>query len=139
MENILQYFGIGGIAFVLLSVLVEVTPIKINPISWIGKKLNGETLKSVEKINTKLDEHIAQSYRSKILNFQSKLIEKGISGHSKEEWTEVINACENYEQYIKDNNLNNGMCELAINYIKDSYVECLRNRDFANIPGRNAG
>lgn len=139
--DILQQIGYGNILsiFIILLTLVEITPIKISPLSWIGKKITKSTNQSiaelkerVDEITDKLDEHIAQSFRSKILNFQSDLIEHGIGGHSAEQWKEVIDAADKYEKYVEENNISNGMCEQAIKYIKRSYQKCLDNCDFAD-------
>lgn len=133
LKAIIENLSIGGwlsIVVILLSV-IEITPIKISPLQWIGKRTNKEALDRVDKIEKKLDEHIAQSYRDKIMNFATMITTSGISNHPKELWNEVINACNNYEQYIADNNIPNGLCEEAIKFIKQSYQTCLTNNDFA--------
>ena len=90
------------------------------------KSGNAKKLDAIEK---KLDEHIAQSYRTKILNFQNECI-KG-DRHTYEQFTEVIEAIENYENYCKVNNVNNQKCVLAIEYIKGIYRQCQNTSDFA--------
>lgn len=139
INEILSQVTAGGIVSVLVIIfsLIEITPVKFSPLAWIGKRINKESLEKVDKIEKKLDEHIAQSYRSKILNFQNILLKDGIGGHSQEAWLEVILASEAYEKYVKDNNIQNGMCTLAIDYIKESYKKCLKTRDFANLPKGN--
>ena len=49
--------GVTGLV-VLLSVFVEITPIKVNPVSsflaWIGKKTNQELMESVNALDTRV-------------------------------------------------------------------------------------
>lgn len=146
INDILSQITAGGIVSVLVIILslIEITPIKVSPLQWIGRRINKETIEKVEKIEKKveqledkMDEHTAQSYRTKIMNFQNQLLKDGIGGHTQEAWLEVILASEAYEKYVKDNNIQNGMCTFAIDYIKESYKKCLKTRDFANLPKGN--
>lgn len=100
-------------------------------VTLISKHLEKKsgTAQKLEKIEKKLDEHIAQSYRNKILTFQNECI-RG-DRHTYEQFTEVIEAIENYENYCKDNNVNNQKCILAIEYIKEIYRQCQNTSDFA--------
>lgn len=83
----------------------------------------------VEKINKKLDEHIAQSYRNKILEFQNSCM-RG-ERHTYEQFSEVLDAIQNYEDYCKTNEVTNHKCTLAIEYIKGIYRQCQTQSDFA--------
>lgn len=136
VAEVFENISAGGIlsALVIILSLIEITPIKVSPLKWIGKRLNKETIEKVDKFEKKLDEHIAQSYRDKIMGFQEDLLRSGLSNRTQETWAEIINACEAYEKYIKDYDIPNGLCEQAINFIKESYHTCLINRDFALLP-----
>ena len=53
--DFIKQFGLYGSGIViLLLTLVEITPIKINPWSWLGRKIgraiNGEVLEKVETL-----------------------------------------------------------------------------------------
>ena len=116
--------------------LVEISPIKISPLKWLGNKLNADVKKKQDeieakltKVEGKLDEHVAQSYRNKILSFQNECLNG--TKHTKEEFDEVIDACNLYEVYVRDNKLKNDKCELAICYIKRVYQKCQDERTFA--------
>lgn len=128
---LIKDIGIGGsfVVFLLGMVVIEVSPIHINPIAWIGKKLNKDTLDKVKEMNSKLDEHIAQSYRNKILTFQDDIL----CGKNKtlEQWKEVINAITAYEKYCNDNNIKNGLCKQASVFLDNEYKERLKTRNFA--------
>lgn len=125
-------FSAGSfVAFVVLVLsCIEIAPIKVSPLLWIGKRLNKEAIDKVNTIEKKLDEHIAQDYRTKIMHFQSTLIFGGISGHTMEEWKEVIKACSNYETYCIENKIDNGYCVEAISFIRKSYQQCLKDGTF---------
>lgn len=132
MTELLEYCKIGGIALVLLSVFFEITPIPINPIAWLGNRFNKGMKDDVKKINAKLDEHIAQSYRSKIMSFQDDLLRN--NGKTQEQFDEVIDACEKYEEYVKQNKVPNEKCKLAMKFIKAEYSRNQINRTFVNLP-----
>lgn len=121
--------------FIILSLFVEITPfIKVNPVAWLGERLNAPMYKRVNQIERKLDEHIAQSYRTKVLSFQDALLVQGYITFTKEQYDEVLLAITNYEKYCEDNNINNDKCTLAIKYIKRCYTKCQNDRSFASLP-----
>ena len=120
--------------FIIISLFVEIVPFKVNPIGWLGDRLNAPMYKKVAKIESKLDEHIAQSYRNKILAFQDLLLSQSYTEFTKEQYDEVIEAIDNYENYCKENEITNDKCTLAINYIKRCYTECQNKRSFSSLP-----
>ena len=129
--------SVGGwlAVFVILSMFIEVVPfIKLNPIAWLGERLNTSMYKRVDKIEKKLDQHIAQSYRNKILLFQDNLLLDGSCTFTKEQYDEVIDSISLYEAYCKENKIDNDKCGLAIEYIKKCYKECQNNRSFSKLP-----
>lgn len=137
--TLLEFFknlSMGGwmSVFIILATLIEITPIKINPIGWLGRKLNADMYKRVDKIESKLDVHVAQSYRTKILNFQDKILVKGANSFTKEQYDEVLDAVQEYEKYCSENKVQNHKCNLAIGYIKRCYEQCQNQQNFANLP-----
>lgn len=134
MAQILNYLGVGGISVIILSVFVEIVPVKVYPIKWLGNHLNAGAIERTDKLEKKLDEHIANSSRAKIFSFQNELL-NGIN-HTQEQFDEVIDACSEYEKFCEDNKVVNGKCKLAIQYIKNTYESCQANRSFLNLPVR---
>lgn len=141
--NIVSYLGEGGILLFLILMLVEVTPLKVNPIGWLGERLNKKQIEDTEKfitemtemvtkINDKLDAHIADSYRNDILNVQKRLIEN--ETFTQEEWLKIIKTCQDYDKYISDNNLTNDQVDEAIKFIKRRYQRCLDDNNFLGLP-----
>jgi len=119
---------------VVVGTLVEIAPVKINPIAWFGRHLNAETYNRIAKIETKLDDHIAQSYRTKILMFQDSLLMKGCESFTQEQYYEVLEAISEYEKHCEDNHIKNDKCRMAVSYIERCYKKCLNNQSFANLP-----
>lgn len=132
-------FGGGG-ALVVLLTLVQVSPIKLNPWSWIAKKIgaavNADISKRLDGIEKKLDDHIsvsdqrvADTHRARILQFNSALLRD--VGHTREEFIEVLAEIDAYEAYCRDHeNYPNNRAALAIENIKENYKERLKKRDF---------
>lgn len=132
--NVYEMFGhvtAGGFVAVLVIImsLVEIAPIKLSPLQWIGKRINKQTLDRVAKIDKKLDEHIAQSYRTKILSFQDDILAG--CPKTKEQWFEVTNAITLYTEYCEDNDIKNGLCHQASIFLSAEYQRRLATRDFA--------
>lgn len=96
---------------------------------WGNTKKLSELDESIKKMDKKLDEHIAQSYRNKILDFQNSCIRN--ERHTYEQFTEVLEAIQNYEDYCEVNKVKNEKCVMAIEYIKGIYRQCQSQSDFA--------
>lgn len=125
----------GWVAFiVVLSTLIEITPIKINPIQWLGNRLNIGISKRVDEIMMKVDQHIAQDYRNKILEFQNGLLINGQAFYTQEQYSEVLEAIGEYEAYCEENKIKNDKCRLAIDYIERCYKKCLKDASFGRLP-----
>ena len=140
------FFGGGGVLLVLMS-LVEISPIKLNPWSWLAKKLgraiNADVIKELEEVkqtqaDTKkqLEEHIntngkreADYCRARILRFNNELI-RAIP-HTKEEFVEILKDIDDYERYCREHtDYANGRAVHAIANIGRVYDERLAKHDF---------
>lgn len=130
LNEVLSNINTGGIVATLVIILslVEIVPVKLSPLQFIGRRLNKETLDKVKGIEGKLDEHVAQSYRSKILSFQDDILAQ--KRKTKEQWKEVVNAIYKYEKYCTDNSIDNGLCKEASEFLTDEYQNRLHNNDF---------
>lgn len=139
--NILEFIqGINAGGFVaglvLVLGLVEIAPIKISPLAWIGRRLNKETIEKVKKIEEKIkkieektDEHIAGSYRSAILKFADDV--QADVPKTKENWKEIINAISKYRVHCEANHVENGLCDQSSQFLEFEYQKRLRSGDFA--------
>lgn len=123
-----------------LSTLIELSPIKINPWSWIakmiGRAINGEMIAKIDKINDDLikfkeviDERNAELLRNHILRFGDELLH-GIK-HSKEHFDQILVDITNYNDYCDTHpNFKNDMTRLTTEYIKKTYQECMDKHSF---------
>lgn len=118
--------------FVIVCMLIEITPIKVNPVGWLGKHLNASMNERVDKIEKKLDNHIADGYRNYILSFQDKLLKE--SCFTMEEWKKVISSCSDYETYCEENDIKNDVVSQAMAFIRAEYQDALQSHNFLNLP-----
>lgn len=127
-------------ALVALASLVQISPLKINPWSWLGKAIgraiNGEVvdrLTAIEKrqqtAEDKMDLSEAVMHRYRILRFGDEI--KNHVKHSEEMFNQVLEDITAYEQYCKDHpKFQNGKTVITIGVIEQTYKVCLQNNDF---------
>ncbi len=137
--------GIGVIA--ILSLFIELTPIKINPVSallnWIGKRTNKELFDKIDEIEEKVDdiskrqaemeamsdEREAINCRIRILQFADE-VRRHIK-HSQESFNQVLSDIDRYERYCADNpKFKNNKTITAKERIIAAYDGCLEQNDF---------
>lgn len=133
---------IGLILFIILS-LIEVSKIKINPLSWIRSiifKSIVDELKETKKELMDLKKEFAHfkkeqcfneatASRRRILRFHDEAV-FGMK-HTREHFDEIINDIDNYEIFCKENpDYQNNKGKLAMHNIKDIYQRCIANNTF---------
>lgn len=130
----------GGGALLVLMTLVQISPIKINPWSWIGRcigrMLNGEVLERVDSLASDVaknkaddDEQWASLSRSHILRFGDELLH-GMS-HSKEHFDQILLDISKYEHYCESHpEYLNNIANATIKQIKKTYQKCLEENKF---------
>lgn len=140
LDNIRTILLTGGGVLLVLITLIQVTPIKINPWSWIAKKLgraiNGEVLEKVNDIDMCVKEfkdHDAEQWaslsRTHILRFGDELLH-GVA-HSKEHFDQILVDISKYESYCKEHpEYLNGVANATIKQIKNTYQKCLQDNSF---------
>ena len=150
----IQEILMSGGGVVLLLSLVQLSPLKVNPWTTLGKalkklwkaftrSLNAEVLSELgnlksaqEETRDKLDKHIlladkreADSYRASILHFNVELIQ--CVPHTREDFIEILADIDHYERYCdthKDYENNRAVCAIA--NIKRVYAERMAKHDF---------
>ena len=139
----------GRIAGILavLSVFVEITPIQINPVSfileWIGRKTSKDVLDKVDelggevkelttkvnKIEASEDEREAITRRVRILRFGDEL--RMNQHHSQEGFDQVMDDIDFYESYCAAHpDFKNNKTKITTQIIKDAYQKCIDDNDF---------
>ena len=132
-------FGGGG-ALVFLMTIVQLSPIKFNPWSWIGRGIgrviNGEVIAKVDNLSQELADHKAKSAereatlcRSHILRFGDEILH-GVP-HSKEHYDSILLDIDSYEQYCdKHPDYKNNVALATIEHIKRMYHKHLAEDSF---------
>lgn len=113
--EISEIIGWSGGGLVLLLSLIQIAPLKLNPWSWlarkIGKAINGEVLEKVKELDLKIDAvdkktellskkedmKTAVQCRARILRFGDEILH-GVQ-HSKEHFDSVLLDITDYQQY----------------------------------------
>lgn len=130
----------GGITLLALLTLVQITPIKINPWSWLAKRLgrsiNGEVIEKVDKVQSDVqqlraecDEREAINCRTRILRFGDEILHK--HQHSKEHFDQILMDISDYEFYCNAHpKFKNNVTGATIENIKKTYQQCLKENSF---------
>lgn len=144
ISEIVKY-GIVGIA--ALSAVVEVVPIKINPLSdllkLVGKKLNAnvtekveEQTKTVEELKDKLnalegrlEQKDVEDARNHILRFGDEI--KNHARHSEEYFDQILADITKYEHYCQAHpEFKNEKTRVTEKIILEVYEKCYKEKDF---------
>lgn len=140
LESIKQAGLYGSGVAILIMTIIQISPIKINPWSWIGRcigrAINGEVLEKVETLTRDVkrnkdddDEQWASLSRTHILRFGDEILH-GIS-HSKEHFNQVLLDISKYEQYCESHpQYINNIATATIQQIKKTYQKCLDENNF---------
>lgn len=150
--------GFWGLVAFLMSWGIELIPkIKWSPwtaiFKWIGSKFNDRFDKRFDELDQKFDEHLdcleeqvgevrsrldehikgqelkdLQDTRRDILEFANSCMNK--RKHTKEQFDFVITQCDEYEKYISENDVKNGIVESAIREIRRLYDKCIQENSF---------
>lgn len=138
--NIWEVIGWAAAALLGGSTLIQITPIKLNPWSWvakkIGKAINGELIEKVETLDTKVDklekargEENAENRRVRILRFSDE-IQHGVL-HSQEHFDQILLDITAYKKYCNEHkDFINEKTVLATERIRSAYSKRLERNDF---------
>lgn len=138
----------GGVGIVIiLMTFIEITPIKINPLSWlfgqIGKMTNKELADkvdglekkvgglevAVEKRSAKDDKQEAINCRRDILAFGDE-VRRGVK-HSHEHFNQILEDIDGYEKYCDAHpEFENNKTVATKQKIIEVYRDCLDRNDF---------
>lgn len=140
LETIKQFSLYSGGILLLLLTLIQISPIKVNPWSWIGRAIgraiNSEVLEKVDDLSMNVkqnkeddDEQWASLSRTHILRFGDEILH-GMS-HSKEHFNQVLLDISKYEQYCESHpQYINNIATATIQQIKKTYQKCLDENNF---------
>ena len=124
--------GFYPVIVIIVLSLVEVSKIKLNPWSALGKiigKLLGieSVSNKLDALEKKVDENQATTIRVRILHFEDELQSEKI--HSKDSWDQAMDDIERYERYTSDHpEFKNNITVASIAHIKKMYSKLLEER-----------
>ncbi len=131
LNEILSKLNLGYVTagiIVLLS-LIQISPLKLNPwdklLGWFGKKLNGATEKRLETVEKQIRDMWINNHRQTVLTFAREC--RADIEHSSDEWTNVLNVAEEYEKYVIENKITNGIITQDTVYLRKLYQELSRD------------
>lgn len=140
LESIKNMGLYGGGIILILMTLVQISPIKIDPWTWIaikiGRAINGEVIDKVDALSKDFqknkednDEQWASLSRSHILRFGDEILH-GVS-HSKEHFDQILLDITKYEAYCETHpKYINNIANATIEQIKKTYQKCLDENKF---------
>lgn len=130
----------GGIGIVALLTLIQISPVKIDPWSFLAKKLgkamNGDLADKVDQLakdlNTLSDEcekREAITVRNRILRFSDEIYHQMY--HSKESFDSILLDITFYDQYCeKHPEFKNKITVMATQQIEEVYKLCMEKNKF---------
>lgn len=136
----LEQIALSGGGVLLILTLIQVTPIKINPWSWmarcLGRAINGEVIAKVDDLGKELADHKKNSEerhatlcRAHILRFGDE-VRHGVP-HSKEGYDNILLDIDSYEEYCDQHpDYKNNVALATIAHIKKMYQKHLEEDSF---------
>ena len=122
--------GGAAVLIIILFSMVQISPVKLNPwdniFGWFGKKINGAMEKRIGELENRISDMWVNEHRQHILTFARECRED--ISHSSDEWTNVLNVAEEYEEYVEKNSITNGIITQDTEYIRGLYQELSRER-----------
>ena len=133
MQSFITWLGnYWLVAAILGAGLVEVTPIKINPLSWllkwVGSKVNGEMLKRIDKLEANVDTNEMDRIRWEVLDFANSC--RNGRRHTQDEFEHIVTLVKKYEGLLEKLGKENGVFEMEYKYIVKLYEKCQQENDF---------
>lgn len=139
-DDLAKAIGQALIYLIASGTIIEISPIKFNPITmilkWMGDKMNSglktelDALKKAQEEQKKdfQDFKVAQ-YRYEIFQFESEIRDNN-DRHTEEQYNHILEQCKKYEAYCVDNDIPNGKAEMAIKHIRDVCYDHLKHDSF---------
>lgn len=115
----MEITGYVTVGLLVLGMLVEITPIKLSPLNYIGKHLNKSTNDRLDRLEKKVDWNDIDTIRNRIIANEA-LLRKG-EVFTEKQWENVykdINKWINYHDTYKDLN---GFLKVVIENIDTHY------------------
>lgn len=138
ITDLINYGGAGVLLLSALGVVIEITPVKFNPIQWLGSRLNKslkddieEVKKDIQKVSDTADERDALNNRFRIVRFADELMHSPEIYHSEEHFNQIEEAITAYNHYCDDHPaFANHKAKASIKRINEVYEKCRKDNLF---------
>lgn len=112
------------------TVIIQISPIKINPwsalMAWIRRMLVGDLEKSMSELKRDFEEEKVNLMRWNILDFANSC--RNDRKHTKEEWNHCLSQLAEYEKHCEEKHIPNGVINEDGKYLRELYRErCMKN------------
>ena len=132
MQEIFDYIKPILQIFAACGIIIEFAPIKINPLSYILKRIgsimNSDLNAQIKVLNEELVEHEIVQLSWNIVDFSNSCL-RG-ENHTKEEFDHVINDHQKYEEILKREGRVNGQVDMAYSVIIELYTKHIKDNSF---------
>ena len=130
----------GGGIFLVICTLIQIAPIKVNPWSWlakrVGRAINGEVIEKVDSLEKEIttlaaicEEREATTCRTRIIRFGDEMYHD--QKHSKEHIDQILADIKTYEDYCSTHpGYRNNIATATIKQIRAVYDRCIEEKDF---------
>lgn len=130
LNNVKDYSSLFVWGIIVLGTLVQVSPIKLNPWSWLKKKV--QDFIGVKALSDKMDLENAHQYRTQILRYGDDIAEG--RNFSQKYYESIIEVCDAYDKYCETHSeFKNGVTAEHEALIRESYALKLKNKGFKKI------
>ena len=136
MEEMIRWVAAG----LATTTIIQISPIKINPWTWLGRKvgraLNGEVMDELKSLKGRMENMEAQNEQDKMDASRIRILRFGDEckrdvPHSEEHFNQVLDDITAYERYCNAHpEYKNAKAVLTIARIKEIYSARLENGDF---------
>ena len=128
--------GVLAVFLLIAMSLIEISPIKINPWSWLGNMLNKGVITKMEKleqdvaeVKKEVAESSAVTSRYRILRFDDEILHD--VRHTKEHFDQILLDIDIYETFCDEHkDFKNNLAVMAIRNIKQVYQKCSTDNSF---------
>lgn len=110
----------------LFGVVVEVSPIKIYSLRWVGNRMNADIKKELDNVNESLNKHITDSEKKEMKNLRFQMLDfadrvQNDSKPSKDAFSHIFDTIQDYHDIIDKYELKNGLIDIETENLKQAY------------------
>lgn len=119
--------GTGGVSLIVLLSLIQISPMKLNPWSAMGRMFNRDILEKVSDIQKdvkKLEKNDVDQSRARILRFADDI--RHSIDHSQEYFDHILDDITDYEHYCDGHSeYRNEKAVASIRLIRKKFDDCI--------------